>query len=100
MTETPEFRDGDIDRAARLMAMLASKARLQILCRLVEGELPVGELARDCGLSQPRMSQQLKTLKEAGLVSSRREGQTIYYAIEGREAAAVLQTLHELYCAV
>ncbi len=45
------------------------------------------------------MSQQLKRLREAGLVTGRREGQTIFYAIEGREVAAVLNTLHSLYCA-
>lgn len=45
------------------------------------------------------MSQQLKKLKEAGLAEGRRAGQTIYYGVKGHEAAAVLETLHKLYCA-
>ena len=45
------------------------------------------------------MSQQLKKLKEAGLVDSRRAGQTIFYRVKGQEAVAVLETLHGLYCA-
>ncbi len=45
------------------------------------------------------MSQQLRKLKEAGLVEGRRVGQTIYYSVKGHEAAAVLETLHGLYCA-
>ena len=45
------------------------------------------------------MSQQLKKLKEAGLVEGRRAGQTIYYSVKGDEAAAVLEVLHRLYCA-
>lgn len=93
------FLNGDIEGAATLMKMLASEARLQILCRLVEGERSVGDLATSCGLPQPTMSQQLKRLKEAGLVDGRREGQTIYYRLKGKEAAAVLETLHDLYCA-
>mgnify|MGYP003663526984 CR=1 FL=1 len=91
--------DGDIAGAAALMGMLASETRLQILCRLLEGERSVGDLAEACGLSQPTMSQQLKRLKEAGLVDGRRAGQTIYYSVKGGEVAAVLETLHALYCA-
>ncbi len=45
------------------------------------------------------MSQQLRKLKEAGLVEGRRAEQTIYYSIKGHEAPAVLETLHGLYCA-
>lgn len=94
-----DLLDGDIAGAAALMSSLASEARLQILCRLLNGERSVGDLARRCALPQPTVSQQLKRLKEAGLVSSRREAQTIFYSISGREAVAVLRTLHDLYCA-
>lgn len=99
MIGADDFLEGDIVGAASLMTMLASEARLQILCRLLEGERSVGDLAQACRLPQPTMSQQLKRLREAGLVTGRREGQTIFYAIEGREVAAVLKTLHSLYCA-
>ncbi|OSP54843.1 helix-turn-helix transcriptional regulator [Pseudoruegeria sp. SK021] len=99
MKNTGDFLEGDIAGAAALMTMLASEARLQILCRLLDGEKAVGDLARACGVSQSTMSQQLKRLKDAGLVEGRRAGQTIYYRVTGREAAAVLETLHGLYCA-
>ena len=99
MKNSDDFLDGDIAGAAALMTMLASEARLQILCRLTEGEASVNRLAESCGLSQPAMSQQLKRLREAGLVSARRSGQTIYYRVKGQEAVAVLETLHGLYCA-
>jgi DNA-binding transcriptional ArsR family regulator len=99
MKNLDDFLDGDIAGAAALMTMLASEARLQILCRLLDGERSVGDLAQACGLSQSTMSQQLKKLKEAGLVEGRRVRQTIYYSIKGHEAAAVLETLHALYCA-
>lgn len=98
MKNTEDFLEGDIKSAAALMVMLSSEARLQILCRLVKGERSVGDLAQECGLSQPTMSQQLKRLKEAGLVEGRRDGQTIYYSVMGEEVAAVLETLHRLYC--
>lgn len=59
----------------------------------------VGDLAQACGVSQSTMSQQLRKLKEARLVTGRREGQTVYYSVTGQEALAVLETLHGLYCA-
>ena len=90
--------DGDVTAAAELMRSLGSEARLQILCRLADSELSVNQLAQDCGMSQPSMSQHLKRLKEAGLVKGRRDAQTIYYSIHGREASAILKTLHDLYC--
>lgn len=99
MSEVPAFSKGDIASAAALMGMLASEARLDILCRLLEGEQSVGQLARACNLPQPTMSQQLRRLRDAGLVTSRRDGQTIFYGIEGDEVRAVLDTLHRLYCA-
>jgi DNA-binding transcriptional ArsR family regulator len=98
MKGADDFLDGDIAGAAALMAMLASKARLEILCRLLDGERSVGDLAQVCGVSQSTMSQQLKKLKEAGLVEGRRAGQTIYYSVKGQEAVAVLEVLHKLYC--
>ncbi len=99
MKNADDFLEGDIAAAAALMTMLASEARLQILCRLLDGERSVGDLAEVCGVSQSTMSQQLKKLKEASLVEGRRAGQTIFYSIKGHEAAAVLETLHGLYCA-
>ena len=99
MKTADNFLEGDIAGAAALMTMLASEARLQILCRLLDGERSVGDLAHVCGVSQSTMSQQLKKLKEAGLVEGRRVGQTIFYSVKGHEAAAVLETLHALYCA-
>jgi len=99
MKITNEILEGDIEGAAALMGMLASEARLQILCRLLDGERSVSELAHACGMSQSSMSQQLKRLKDAGLIEGRRDRQTIYYSVRGREVAAVLETLHKLYCA-
>lgn len=87
-----------IAEAASLMLMLSNPVRLQILCILLEGEQSVLKLADAAGLSQPAMSHHLRKLREADLLQTRREAQTIYYSLRGKEVSAVLEVLHDLYC--
>ena len=84
--------------AARLLKALANEKRLMLLCLLVEGERSVGELNARVELSQSALSQHLAVLREDGLVSTRREAQTIYYALAEGPAASVLDTLYAAYC--
>ena len=85
--------------AARLLKALANERRLQVLCLLVAGERSAGELNELLELSQSAMSQHLAVLREEDLVRTRREAQTIYYSLVPGPAAAVMETLHGIYCA-
>ena len=84
-------------RATRLLKLLASEQRLMLLCRLLQGECPVGELAEAVGLSQSATSQHLAKLRAEQLVETRRAGQTIYYVLRDPAAVKVLDTLCEIY---
>ena len=84
--------------ACELLKALGNTHRLMILCQLLEGEKSVGELVRLIGLSQSALSQHLARLRRDRLVATRRSAQTIYYALAGAEARALLATLHQLYC--
>lgn len=88
-----------IIQAAGLMEMLSQPNRLLILCKLLEGERSVQQLAEEAGLSQPAMSHHLKKLRENSLVETRRDAQTIYYSLKGTQVEEVLKVLHKLYCA-
>lgn len=87
------------EEAAALLASMANAKRLLVLCHLVEGERSVGDLANLAGLSQSALSQHLGKMRLQGLVTTRREAQTIYYSLASREVRAVLETLYGLYCA-
>lgn len=84
--------------AEQLLNLLANRHRLLVMCQLVEGERSVGQLQENSGLSQSALSQHLAKLREAGLVTARRDGQSIYYSISSKEAEALLGTLYDLYC--
>lgn len=83
--------------ATRLMKLLANEQRLILLCRLIEGECSVGDLADYVGLAQSAASQHLAKLRSEGVVSTRREAQTIFYRLTDPAAAKVIDTLCAIY---
>ncbi len=85
-------------KASELMKTLGHKDRLMVLCHLSSGEKSVGELARLLEIPQSPLSQHLARMRKEQLVTTRREAQTIYYSIASREAAHVVQLMHDLYC--
>src|SRR6478736_9433870 len=84
---------------AGMLRALANERRLMILCKLVEwGEGNVNSLAEVIGLSQSALSQHLAKMRDEGLVTYRRESQTLWYRIADPRIEDLLATLHELYC--
>lgn len=85
--------------AVALLKAMANEARLLVLCHLAEsGELSVGALVDRVGLSQSALSQHLAKLREEGLVTTRKEAQTVYYSVCDPKAAQLLALLHDLFC--
>ncbi|MGC2780879.1 MAG: metalloregulator ArsR/SmtB family transcription factor [Bradyrhizobium sp.] len=87
------------EEVAVLLAAMANPKRLMVLCNLIDGERPVGELAALVGLRPAALSQHLGKMRALDLVATRRDGQTIYYRLASREIREVLRTLYSLYCA-
>jgi ArsR family transcriptional regulator, arsenate/arsenite/antimonite-responsive transcriptional repressor len=71
----------DRARVAQLCHALSDETRLQILDLLAEGEQCVCDLTEALKAGQSRLSFHLKTLKDAGLLTDRRDGRWVYYAL-------------------
>ncbi len=85
--------------AAAMMKLLANESRLLILCRLAMAlEMSVNDLAEAVGLSQSALSQHLAKMREEGLLTTRREAQTVFYRIADPNAARLLALLKDIYC--
>ena len=84
--------------AEALLKALANRWRLMILCELHMGERSVTQLQNVVGLGQSALSQHLARLREDGLVTTRREAQTIFYSLASVEVVRIIGLLHELYC--
>ena len=87
------------EKAEAFLKALANKHRLMVLCELHQGERSVGSLMDAVGLSQSAISQHLAKLREDGLVVTRRDAQTIYYALANDDASRIMAVLYDLFCA-
>ncbi|NNU79862.1 helix-turn-helix transcriptional regulator [Halovulum dunhuangense] len=84
--------------ACDLLKAIAQETRLLILCSLLPGERTVSDIEQELGMRQAAVSQQLSRLRLQGIVSSRRDGKTVYYRLEDPRTEQILRTLHGIFC--
>jgi ArsR family transcriptional regulator len=72
---------------------IGNEHRYRILQLLIKGPRTVGEIVEAVGLSQPAVSQHLKTLKESELVIDERRGQEVYYSLNAEYTLSLLTAL-------
>jgi ArsR family transcriptional regulator len=83
-------------KSAAVARALSDPKRLCVLETLASGERSVSELSRDVGCQVPNMSQHLGVLRSAGLVSTRREGTTVYYSLTDHKVIEAYQLIQDL----
>lgn len=93
----PAVMRRNADAAARLLKTLANDQRLRVLCFLFDEELSVGEINERVELSQSALSQHLAKLRAEGIVTTRRDAQTIYYSLADGAVRQIIATLHDIY---
>lgn len=84
--------------ASDLLKALAHETRLLLLCILFERERSVGELEEILSLRQATVSQQLARLRFDDLVTTRRDGKTVYYSIANDKVRAVVRLMYDMFC--
>lgn len=84
------------DQVARAGKALANGKRLELLDLLSQAERSVEDLARAAGLGVTTTSAHLQTLKQGGLVATRRDGTRVYYRLAGPEVARLYATLRDV----
>ena len=90
---SPELTYLDVETArvvAETMQALSTPSRVRILSRLGAGSCSVNELARQVGMEQSAVSQQLRVLRHLGLVVGERQGRSIVYALHDDHVGVLL----------
>jgi DNA-binding transcriptional ArsR family regulator len=85
-------------QASDFLKALANEHRLLLLCLLAERERSVTELEELLSLRQTTVSQQLARLRLDGLVTTRRDGKTIYYSLADRSTLKLVKVLYDMFC--
>ena len=85
-------------KATVFLRTMANEDRLLLLCQLTEGARCVSDLEELTGITQPTLSQQLSVLRSEGLVSTRRDGKFVYYALSDARVTGMLTALHGMFC--
>ena len=91
--------EANATEVAGILRALANERRLMILCKLVEwGEASVGSLTEAVGISQSALSQHLAKMRDEGIVTYRRDSQTLWYRVADPRTETLLGHLQQLYC--
>ena len=98
MEKISDAEHAQAEVASDFLSAMANPKRLLILRVLVGGEIAVGALANQVGLSQSALSQHLAVLRAAGLVRARREGVQVFYSLADGAVRPLMHTLHAIYC--
>ena len=93
MTNIPV--DTIIERMEETLRIASDFTRLKILYCIAKGEKSVSEIMAEVGISQSLASHQLKVLREAYLVSTRKEGTKVYYQLADDHVIALLDVVYE-----
>jgi ArsR family transcriptional regulator len=73
-----------------LFKIFGDTTRIRIMFALYEGEMSVSAISELLGMTQPAISHQLKTLKAANLVATRRQGKEIYYHLSDEHVKSII----------
>ncbi|MBI2312159.1 MAG: metalloregulator ArsR/SmtB family transcription factor [Betaproteobacteria bacterium] len=90
------FKREVFGQLARVGKALASGNRLELLEFVAQGPRSVDELAKMAGLSVANTSQHLQELRQAGLVTARKEGLRVYYQLAGDDVTRLLDALRRV----
>ncbi|MHC5022845.1 MAG: ArsR/SmtB family transcription factor [Planctomycetota bacterium] len=90
-----ELTDEVLERAARVLRVLAHPARLRMVERLLDGEYSVGELAEVVGLPPAAASQHLSNMAAHGIVEGERIDRQVFYRVKNPNAANLIECLRQ-----
>ena len=83
----------DFNRGSELLKAIAHPARMEMLVRLKADGCNVSEIQKNLGLPQSTISQHLRILRNAGVLSRRREGTKVCYTVEKKKVLDIIRLL-------
>ncbi|GGX62143.1 hypothetical protein GCM10011309_10110 [Litorimonas cladophorae] len=82
-------------QVAAQLKLLSNPNRLMIVCRLLEGELSVGDIEEELGIRQPTLSRELGHLRDAEIISPRRQSKVVFYSLTSSPMRNLIEAICE-----
>ncbi len=89
MTKAPEV--------AAQLKLLSNPNRLMIACRLLEGEMSVGDIETELNIRQPTLSRELGHLRDARIITPRRQSKVVFYTLTDASMRELIQAICEVH---
>ncbi|MDP2752049.1 MAG: metalloregulator ArsR/SmtB family transcription factor [Rhodocyclaceae bacterium] len=96
MSQPPNFKSEVFTQLARIAHALSTPGRLALIEMVAQGERGVEELARLTGMSIANASKHLAELRQAGLLSARKEGLRVYHTLAGPDVVVLISALRHI----
>jgi len=96
LPSSADMKSALYEQLGRVAQALGSAGRLQILEYVAQGERSVDALAAMTGLSAANTSKHLQALRQAGLVTARKEGLRVYYRLAGDDVVGLISALRQV----
>ncbi len=87
-----------LDQATRCLKALAHPIRLGILCSLQHGPQNVQSLVDALQTSQPNLSQHLSTMRDRNILTTKKQGNHVFYAVKDKRMFKLITLLQTIYC--
>lgn len=86
------------DEVAHILKLIAHPKRLLLCCRLLSGPKSVGELEKDCTISQSQLSQFLWKMEKEWLLKSEKKWQFVFYTLANEHVTTLIHDLEKNFC--
>ena len=90
--DSQQFTDHAVEDMTAFFKVLGDETRIRIVLLILDAERCVSDIASSLSMSDSAVSHQLKALKSAGLVKTRRDGKNIYYSLDDEHVNEILST--------
>lgn len=81
------------DEVASRLKLIANPNRLLIMCRLLEGEISVGDIETELDIRQPTLSRELGRLRDDGIIEARRESKIVFYSLANPQMERLMRAI-------
>jgi|GEM_PF-924315 len=78
---------------ASRLKLIANANRLRIVCRLLKGEISVGEIETELDIRQPTLSREIAKLRDGGVVTARRQSKVVFYSLTDPDMKRLIQAV-------